>query len=497
MTSGLRVLAFAIDAAEPRLVRELLARGELPALAALLDRGQWLRVESPARIGSGSVWPTFISGREPADHGVYGEWAWHPATMSVRRYHGRDLVPFWKALVERRRPVGILDLPFMPLLGLADGFEVSEWGPHDVIDGRLQVSPPDVVGLVASAPAHPLAQDRLDAWGPGDLGGLRRLARQSLDGIWRRGDLAAALLREKRPALALIAFTEIHHAGHHLWHTIDRESAVYAKPAFEDRGPVEPTLADLYREVDRQIGRLAAQAPADATVLAFSLHGMRPAHGVPAFLPALLGEWGVSAVAAWRGLGWRDRARATLAAAKRWAPPGLKRAYYRAMAPATTHRVARASMLPSYDWPATRAFSMPTDQHGWIRINLRGREAAGLVPPREYDALVSGLADRVRGLRTAAGARLVRDVFRTAASGDEAQGLRLPDLVVHWEDAVFAAPQAIAGSAVKTAAIGTKFSGQHSLEGFCIVRGPGGPASGAVRAADLGRLMASRLAGPG
>jgi predicted AlkP superfamily phosphohydrolase/phosphomutase len=167
------------------------------------------------------------------------------------------------------------------------------------------------------------------------------------------------------------------------------------------------------------------------------------------------------------------------------------------MAPATTHRVARASMLPSYDWPATHAFSMPTDQHGWIRINLRGREAAGLVPPREYDALVSGLADRVRGLRTAAGAPLVRDVFRTAASADEAQGLRLPDLVVHWEDAVFAAPQAIAGSAVKTAAIGTKFSGQHSLEGFCIVRGPGGPASGAVRAEDLGPLMASRLAGPG
>src|SRR5256885_8916367 len=53
--------------------------------------------------------------------------------------------------------------------------------------------------------------------------------------------------------------------------------------------------------------------------------------------------------------------------------------YYDALRPSATRYLARPTMLPAYDWARTRAFSLPTDQHGWIRINLRGRERAGIV----------------------------------------------------------------------------------------------------------------------
>src|SRR5919107_4304762 len=111
-----RVLAVGIDAAEPTLVRELIERGEMPVLKGLLDGGAWLRVEASAHVGSGSVWPTFVTGTEPAEHGIYGEWGWRPETMSLARYGGEGLRPFWGPLAAAGgATVGVLDVPFAPL----------------------------------------------------------------------------------------------------------------------------------------------------------------------------------------------------------------------------------------------------------------------------------------------------------------------------------------------------------------------------------------------
>jgi predicted AlkP superfamily phosphohydrolase/phosphomutase len=132
-------------------------------------------------------------------------------------------------------------------------------------------------------------------------------------------------------------------------------------------------------------------------------------------------------------------------------------------------------MMPLYNWKKTRAFSLPTDQHGWIRINLAGREACGTVPTNEYDEICRSLENELRELRSEAGLRLVADVIRTADSAEPALQQRLPDLVIHWADAVFASPLRLAGSKTELEFASRKFMGQHGLEGFCIApRGAGG-----------------------
>src|SRR6185295_13718426 len=127
-----------------------------------------------------------------------------------------------------------------------------------------------------------------------------------------------------------------------------------------------------------------------------------------------------------------------LAATKRTTPEGLKRLYYKLTPTATTHKLARPTMLPVYDWKTTRAFSLPTDQYGWIRVNLAGREAQGIVSPVQYDETCAQLEAMLRALTTEGGEPLVRDIVRTAACAKSASGNPLPDLVVHWEDAAFA-----------------------------------------------------------
>jgi predicted AlkP superfamily phosphohydrolase/phosphomutase len=116
-----KVLAIGLDAAAPAFVRQLIEEGQLPNLQTLLSKGRWMRVQSTAYIGSGSVWPTFITGRDATEHGVYGEWVWQPQQMDVTRYSGNSLPPFWKDFEKQGLTVGILDLPFMPMVGLSEG----------------------------------------------------------------------------------------------------------------------------------------------------------------------------------------------------------------------------------------------------------------------------------------------------------------------------------------------------------------------------------------
>jgi predicted AlkP superfamily phosphohydrolase/phosphomutase len=46
------------------------------------------------------------------------------------------------------------------------------------------------------------------------------------------------------------------------------------------------------------------------------------------------------------------------------------------------------------DWTRTRAFSLTADVHGYVRVNLRGREAKGIVSPgADYERLCSQLTE--------------------------------------------------------------------------------------------------------
>ena len=490
--SDKRVLAIGIDAAEPTLIRQLIDKGELPALRALLDGGKWLRVESTAHIGSSSVWPGFITGEEPEHHGIYGEWCWRPRTLNFERFNGNALSPFWAPLAEDGLTVGILDVPFAPLVGLARGFEISEWGPHDLVRGQPDSSPPEIATLVRESPPHPFSSDRFNTGGPTDHAGLQRLSAGSLEGVRLRGALAQRLLTETRPRLALIVFTEIHHSGHYLWHNLGPDHDVY------DRSPPgsttnESTLKEIFREVDRQIGSLVTTAEAD-TVIVFSLHGMRAASGIPSFLGPLLCEKGFARLAGWSDQSWSGRAVNFMGALKRRSPKVMKKLYYRTLTPHATHLLARPTMMPAYAWASTRAFSLPSDQHGWIRVNLCGREARGIVTPAAYRQLCEDLEQLLRSLNTDDGRPLVSNVFRTADNAAQARSLSLPDLIVHWTSAALAADLRIEGSTVNSPPVGTKFTGQHGLEGFCIARGAEDlQKSDYVRGTELGQAISRIL----
>jgi predicted AlkP superfamily phosphohydrolase/phosphomutase len=444
-----------MDAAESTLVRSLIERGELPTLGAVLEQGSWSRVTGPAAYSSGAVWPSFWSGRETCDTGLYGLWNWDPTTMGMKYSDPSGFPAFWEGLARDGQRVGVLDVPFAPFVGLTDGFEVAEWGPHDRVQGRVRVSPPELADVVAKeVPPHPFGHAL--ARPPAEPERVPDFLAQCLAGVRQRGELALRLMTRTKPDVTVVVFPESHHGGHFLWHTVQPDL-----PMFADLPPVafpEQTLMDVYREIDRQIGRLLEASGPDTTVLVFALHGMEPARGVPTLLEPLLDDLGLAVLA--------DEAegrRSAVSSLKARIPDPVRNLYRLAIPLSKRSQWGKAAVLPSYDWSRTRAFALPIEHEGQIRINLAGRETHGIVQPEEYADTCEQIEKALLALSTVDGRPVTKRVVR-GPRGSHPGGV--PDVIVHWDPAVFESPVDFRGG--ESVCMRREQSGQHALDGFLI-----------------------------
>src|SRR5207245_10776734 len=90
-----RVLVIGWDGADWRILDPLLERGVLPNLQSLIGRGGKAVLRSTVPTHSWAAWPSFLTGVEPADHGVYD-------ILGIRRGTKRQYPVTYGSLNERR-----------------------------------------------------------------------------------------------------------------------------------------------------------------------------------------------------------------------------------------------------------------------------------------------------------------------------------------------------------------------------------------------------------
>lgn len=467
-----RLLMIALDAADPALIERWTSDGTLPHLDALRRHGVSGRLATSARYLAGSPWPTFYSGQPPSRHGLYHDFQWRHDTMTFAapRPDWLSASPFWRHLggdvsvIACDVPMGLGVKPF-------NGLEVSGWAAHD------KLAPP------ASHPADLLDEikRRFGEWhigpeqyGPSPVAELLDLRDALLEGTRRSADLALWLL-ERPWNLAIVAFGALHRGGHRLF---DRASI--AGPVTDAQGDgFDRGLRDLYIECDAAVGRLVAAAP-DATVIAFSAHGMIANTSRVDLLDDMLA----------RVLAGRTDARARRGVLRRLGER-VPLAWRRAAA-LRVPRVFRDRLMTMWSasgiaWERTPAFALRADLQGYIRINLQGREQRGIVPPGPpledlCDRITEGLLSFQDSTTGEPVIEAVERIERLYPQGEHRD--RLPDLVVRWSDTPAAGHVAVDsqqfGRVVRSTPgrIPNGRSGNHRGEGFIIARGPGIPPGG-------------------
>ena len=436
----------------------------LPTLHRILGSGVRFRLDSTADVLTGSVWPTFYTGTLPGVHGVYHPIQWDPSAMRARRVDENWLYcePFWCELERRGETVIAFDVPFAFPSPLERGIEVDNWGTHEYLGPFFSSDAEVGRELRRRFGAHPMGHD---VPVPRSRGYTRSAARRLSDGAGLKGRIARWLMGTVDWSVFLVVFGEAHRGGHLLW----------PEPGYEPFAADSEAMRSVYRAVDEAVGHVIGGVDeSQTTIMVFSLHGMERNRSQGHFVRPVMDRINAAFAGTPAGDG-RERSGGLVSALRRAIPSRLQHAIGRVAPIELLDWVSDRDVTGGMDWSRTPGFALRPDLHGYVRLNLVGREFAGALEPgserhRHYENLVR----QEFASLTVAGSKqgIVRDVL---SIGDVLPGRRshlLPDLVVRWEDV----PQA---TGIDSASFGS-FSGapdngrcgEHRARGFAALLGP-------------------------
>lgn len=465
-----RVLLIGWDGADWRILDPMLEEGLLPNLSALISRGGRAVLKSTMPTHSWAAWPSFLTGVDPADHGVYD-------ILESRGGTGRQFPVSFRSIRERN---------FMADLTRA-GVETV------IVNVPLTFPPPLIQGkLVAGgvlpkrrAFTHPedLTQELEDAGAGWPINGTswttfrnrpEALLREAMEFVEARQRATEHLLDTTDWKVACIVFVETDRIQHCLSQYVSSDHPEYPQRSKE---PLAEKVRDVYRVLDEGLGRLVARAGPDDLILFMSDHGMRSCTGA-VHMDRLLAK-----------LGYLEfSASAAIFGPMQWGPVrALARKVYDVLG---LH--GKVSLPQSVDWSKTRAYTSVRSTGEGVSVNMWGRESDGIVDPSDFERLRDEVAERIASFvdpRT--GLRPVDRVWRREEAFKGRFADEAPDLLLEPAP-LYSLTHA--RSAVERA---DWLSGDHRIDGVFAAAGPTVDASAFPSAFHLVDLAPTILAAAG
>jgi predicted AlkP superfamily phosphohydrolase/phosphomutase len=386
-----RVLLIGWDGADWRILDPLLESGALPNLAALIGRGARGVLKSTIPTHSWSAWPSFLTGVEPADHGVYD------ILESVPGTH-KQLPVTYRSIKERTM--------------LAD---LTAAGKRTLmVNVPLTFPPPEIEGRVIAGGVlpkgrdftHPsgLAADLEKAGRPWPINGMswttyRNRPDAYLDEVNEvtRARIEAMdwLIDQDGWDLAAFVFFSTDRVQHCLSNYVAPDHPEYME---NRRTSVGTRTADVYRMLDDALGSLVSRARDDDLVLFISDHGFQSCTRC-VHMDQLL-----------RKLGFlHHSATQAVFGPMQWgAMRQVARRIYDILG---LH--GKVSLPQPVNWSRTRAYTSIRSTGEGVSVNLQGREIDGIVPAEDYDRVRDEVAEAIAGFSDpATGRSPVKKIWR-------------------------------------------------------------------------------------
>jgi len=472
-----------LELGDGQLVHAWAQAGRLPALKRLMDHGCWGWLETTAEQLHISAWPCIYTGATPGHHGVYFTFQPAPGVQGYQRFHpGLYGCPtFWQVLDRAGRQCAVFDAPYThPEDGFSGAF-IYDWGtwahylkPGSVPAGLLK-------RLDKACGPYPLGSEANDlGFAPLEAA---ETARRLVGSVKAKADAVCWLMQEQPSELLFTVFGETHVAGHYCWSDDLAGDAGRARtsPMFE-----------VYEALDRAIDEICRAAGEGATVVVISGDSVGPNHAGWHLLPDALARLGYLATPQAQQLEGQGTPVGApkfdpVKALRDMLPKDFRQRLARMMPTTLRDKLAQRVDTADIDWTRTRAYCLPTDLEGYVRVNLRGREPQGVVEPgAEFERVLAELTADLGALRDAqTGSPIVRDVIRTASVFPGERGAYLPDLIIRWDSTrpITAASSPKVGTV--TSPSPDSRPGTHCGPGFVLAHGPGIPPGTALQGGHI------------
>jgi predicted AlkP superfamily phosphohydrolase/phosphomutase len=469
--NGNRVLVIGLDGGTFRVIKPLVTAGRLPTFARFMEEGVWGDLESTIPPITPPGWTSFMTGKNPGKHGVYGFYYRRNGSYETSLANALSIKArrFWEHFDERHR-VGLVAIPMTYPPQPVNGYMIS--GIYVPSEQSIFTFPPELhTELIRELGDYPLEQSIMEIPQSGNqIEALQRLYRHTDS----RKNAALYLMQKASWDFFAIVFQGtdlIQHRAACFW---DEE---YCRRHPEEVQKFGQVVNQYYEKIDRCIAELVEAAGQDCSVIIVSDHGAGPSRKT-LFINRWLIQQGFLALKPlrpWQAYSLEMKTsnfgaaltKAHLSPFRRMMPRWLlgKRV-------AVPFPIKKPLGLAAVDWNRTKAYSILRWTDGAIRINLKGREPGGVVEPGlEYETVRDVIAQRLLEIKDPeTGDQVIdkvckREEVYTGPYTDEA-----PDLTILTKDVSY--PFGVdleAGGLLETPADWT--SGTHRMNGIFLMRG--------------------------
>jgi predicted AlkP superfamily phosphohydrolase/phosphomutase len=398
-----RLLIVGWDGADWDIIDDLIARGNLPHVADMLQAGARGTLVSTIPINSWAAWPTFLTGMSPAGHGVFDFIERRPSKRGKR-------LPVFSTSIRART--------FLEWLSEA-GHEVRAGNipvtfPPFPVNGRLisgGAIPPGAAFIYPSEWGEELA-DRA----PFPINGMEwtrfktdpeALIEEARRFVQQRTQSFEVLL-EGDWSVAVCVFVATDRLQHPLGDHLIPSHPDYARRVDTQ---IAEDLRGFYQLLDKSLGRLREVAGPSATTLLVSDHGFEPVDRA----------YNLNAVLARQGFATPGLATG--------ATSSLYRSFlWRKLSHTRMGQLIRRTVRTpsSMNWRKTLAYQSASGEG--VSVNLKGREPEGVVERKDFERVREEvreglLAFEDRDLGKPIGAVLRSEEFFTGAHANLAPDL--------------------------------------------------------------------------
>lgn len=465
------VLIIGLDGGTFDLLLPLMEQGHMPALRQQMEKGSWGRLESTIPPFTAAAWSSFATGQNPGQHGVLSFRQWdrfdHHQTATGFADARQLRRPLWTLLSGAGKRTAVVNVPLSypprPVNGLmVTGMMTPDNASHFTFPPAL---------------AQELGDYQIDVDFIREEEGFRRY------GLPPKGEMLAEIsqVSRKRTAAArrllqqeawdfyMLVYTGTDRVSHFFWDELEaicRTGALAGNPS-----PYHQGLIEYFRELDRDIGRLVADAGPEAHILFMSDHGFGPSPTRRFSVNLWLERHGFMQPAA-----QTDTASLSYWHMKVGRMQTLKKLLRRVLPQEIQDRLAdraHAGAGPAINWSQTRAYFVPIYFHVCgIELNTIGEHRDGCVTPgAEYEAIrteIIAAISQASDPRT--GRKIVRQVAPREALFSGPYVATFPDIILILD------PDYVGGSTLASSEIvehNVPFrSGEHRSDGIFIAGGP-------------------------
>jgi predicted AlkP superfamily phosphohydrolase/phosphomutase len=394
-----KVVIIGLDGAPFGLIQKWAEEGILPNLQKLIKDGTSGSLLSSPIPETPIAWTSIVTGKNAGKHGIFdwGERVRESYEIGVSLSTSCQEPALWDILGKEGRNVGIFNVPLTYPPRPVNGFLVSGF---DTPSTKVCFTYPASLSEEIRSQVKDYVLAVQEAY---TRGNEKRYVEGLIFSLEKKEEAALYLIDRYEANLSLYVFMELDHLHHKLWRLVEAGSE-NEKRLFQK----------VYQRIDETVGKIVSQFDEETTFLLVSDHGAGPLEGIMFINKWLMDQgWLTFKMSLFLHLkSFVSRTDLVPKVYRLASKLGLGR-LGKLLPPSLQHNLATSFIsFEDVDWKQTQAYAH--GEYGQIFINLKGREAQGIVAPgEEYDHLREEITQRLLKLvHPKTGEKMIKKVYR-------------------------------------------------------------------------------------